>query len=150
MAISKPITEQTVEEYKKQYAVNGMLTLQRFLYPYVANQQYSRWRVLLCQVLWPGIQEARIRQPDHHLKYLCSHCERSCRSAGEYSLCDTLQVQIVSNISRYTTQRKPPLTTLARVLLANGGSLPESTSSHRASSTPRWVRLLVSSTRRPE
>ena len=34
MAISKPITEQTVEEYKKQYAVNGMLTLQRFLSPF--------------------------------------------------------------------------------------------------------------------
>lgn len=152
MAISKPITEQTVEEYKKQYAVNGMLTLQRFLSPFTWLISSTVDGVFYCAKFSGQVFK---KQGFGNLIITSSISAHIVNVPVDQpvsipSLCNASRMQTVSNAIRSTTQRKPQSTTSARALPANGGSSPESTSSHRASSTLRWARLLVSSTKRPE
>lgn len=79
MAISKAVTEQTVEEYKKQMSVNGMLHV--LLRSHISTPLLtlsSGWRILLRKIRRCNFQKSGLWQLDHHFKYLSPYCQRSC------------------------------------------------------------------------
>lgn len=84
MAISKAITEQTVEEYRKQMSVNGQYQI-----PLCGKTSqlttHSRWSLLLRQICRCNFQEPGIRQSYHHIEYFCTHSQRSRGPAGKIS-----------------------------------------------------------------
>jgi sorbose reductase len=84
MAISKAITEQTLDEYRKQMSVNGKCDIVGRRYRNCALlTAISRWSLLLCEVRRRCVQATRIRQPDHHIEHFraCSQC--ACGSASK-------------------------------------------------------------------
>lgn len=74
MAISKPILEQTLDEYRKQMSVNGE-TSSLSHHHEVANTS-SRRRRLLRQICRRGLSQARIWQLDCDIQHERSH--RQC------------------------------------------------------------------------
>lgn len=97
MAISKPLTETSVEEYRRQMEVNSefsllfssplrcwddgevRLRMDLTLPPFF----HSRWCRLSSQIRRSRFQETRLWQSYYHCQYLCSHRQRAYRSARE-------------------------------------------------------------------
>lgn len=96
MAISKPILEQSLEEYREQMAVNGefysmcccigsekntlwrcrqQMSLRCLL---TCFRLQSGWRILLCKICWRNLSKAGVWQPHHHVEHICSHCQCAC------------------------------------------------------------------------
>jgi sorbose reductase len=80
-AISKPITEQTLDEYRTQMSVNGELF--KAIAISIAKLADSRRGILLRASRGPALQKARVWQPHHHLQHLSPYCQRAGRSARQ-------------------------------------------------------------------
>ena len=93
MAISKPVLDTTLDEYRQQMSVNGKWPS----FPLAVRgagliARGSGRCLLLRQVCGRGVPQTGNGQPDHHVEHLGAHRQRARRPAGR-SLHAGLQVR---------------------------------------------------------
>jgi hypothetical protein len=83
MAISKPLLEMSLEEYEKLRSVNSSSCISlASVSDLWLTMVVSRRSCILCEICRRDLQETRYWQPHHHLKYISTYCERTCRPAN--------------------------------------------------------------------
>lgn len=145
MAISKAITETSIEEYNKQMAVNGKYTLNLYLISVLILLSVDG--VFYCAKYAGAIFK---NQGFGNLIITSSISAHIVNVPVDQPVCIHPHIfdVAITDACRSTTPRKPRSTISERVWLGSGATLQESTSSRRVSSTPKWAQVPAWSMRR--